>query len=142
VRKTIERILNARLADSLMFWAEDHKRLPLAQMAADLSGVTFHEKLGSMAEKTVRLRTISEPVAEAFGRGMGAMGTTKGIIYIDACKASQLLCKYRVVFFFASVEAQVFEEHEAAGGQIMGKFADTVPHTVLRKNNVHFGEQF
>ena len=67
VRHVIERILNARLSDSLMFWNDDHKRLPLEQMAAGLSGVTFHEQLGSMAEKTIRLRALSEPLAEAWG---------------------------------------------------------------------------
>jgi glycyl-tRNA synthetase beta chain len=66
VRKVIERILNARLADSLMFWNDDHKRLPLEQMTAELSGVTFHERLGSMADKTLRLRALSEPLAEAW----------------------------------------------------------------------------
>ncbi len=66
VRKVLERILNARLADSLLFWTEDHKRLPLEQMAKDLSGVVFHERIGSMADKTLRLRALSEPLAEAW----------------------------------------------------------------------------
>ncbi len=66
VRKVMERILNARLADSLLFWTEDHRRLPLQQMAETLTGVTFHERLGSMAEKTVRLRALAEPLAEAW----------------------------------------------------------------------------
>ena len=66
VRKVMERILDARLADSLLFWTEDHQRLPLQQMAEGLSGVTFHERLGSMAEKTVRLRALAEPLAEAW----------------------------------------------------------------------------
>ncbi len=67
VRAVIERILNARLADSLMFWGDDHKRLPLEQMARGLSGVTFHEKLGSMADKTQRLCALSEPLSQAWG---------------------------------------------------------------------------
>ena len=66
VRKVIERILNARLADSLMFWEGDHKRLPLERMAQDLAGVTFHEKLGSMADKSARLDTLSAALAEAW----------------------------------------------------------------------------
>jgi len=66
-RKNIERILNARLADSLLFWKEDHERLPLEKMAGALSGVTFHEKIGSMADKTLHLRALCEPLAEAWG---------------------------------------------------------------------------
>ncbi|MBI3320635.1 MAG: glycine--tRNA ligase subunit beta [Candidatus Omnitrophica bacterium] len=59
VQAVIERILNVRLADSLIFWNEDRKR-SLEQMVAALSGVTFHEQLGTMAEKTKRLETLSE----------------------------------------------------------------------------------
>jgi len=66
VRSTLERILNARLADSLLFWEADHKHLPLEQMGKNLSGIVFHERLGSMAEKTLRLRALCEPLAEAW----------------------------------------------------------------------------
>ncbi len=59
VRAVIERILNARLADSLLFWNEDRKR-PFEQMRVALSGVTFHEKLGTMADKTTRLEALAE----------------------------------------------------------------------------------
>ncbi len=65
VRKVIERILNARLADSLLFWAQDCKR-SINQMSQQLSGVTFHEKLGSMAEKSERLQALSEVLAQAW----------------------------------------------------------------------------
>lgn len=66
IRQVVERILNARLADSLMFWGDDHKRLPLEQMARRLSGVTFHEKLGSMADKTQRLCQLADPLSDAW----------------------------------------------------------------------------
>ena len=66
VRRVIERILNARLADSLMFLNEDRKRFPLDQMAQGLRGVTFHEKLGSMAQKTTRLEQLSQTIADAW----------------------------------------------------------------------------
>ena len=66
VRTIIERILNARLADSLLFLKKDRARLPLEKMGAALTGVTFHERLGSMAEKTQRMRAVAEPLAEAW----------------------------------------------------------------------------
>jgi len=66
VQAVIERILNARLADSLIFWNEDLKRLPLERLVADLSGVTFHEKLGSMAEKTKRLEALAQALIDAW----------------------------------------------------------------------------
>ena len=64
VRKVIERILNARLADSLMFWNEDQKKLPLERMVESLEGVTFHEQLGSMADKTRRLEALAATLAK------------------------------------------------------------------------------
>ncbi len=66
VRKVVERILNARLADSLMFWSGDHKQLPLANMASALSGVTFHEKLGSMWDKTGRVAGLTSALVDAW----------------------------------------------------------------------------
>jgi len=63
VRKVAERILNARLSDSLILLGEDRKQLPFAKMAKTLSQVAFHEGLGSMADKTERiskLRTVLE----------------------------------------------------------------------------------
>ncbi len=56
-----EQILNARLADSLRFW-EDDTRVPLH--TRDVRGVTFHERLGSMREKTARLLTMARALCE------------------------------------------------------------------------------
>ncbi len=62
VQRTFERILNARLTDSLFFWNQDHQRhLPLGK--GDLSGVAMHAKLGSMKEKTERLRVLGALIA-------------------------------------------------------------------------------
>jgi len=59
VRHVFEHILNARLADSLLFWRRDHEQLPLERMGRALTGVTFHERLGSMAEKADRLYKLA-----------------------------------------------------------------------------------
>lgn len=58
VKSVIERILNARLSDALLFWNED-RRQPLSTIADRLSGVTFHEKLGSMKDKADRLHRLT-----------------------------------------------------------------------------------
>ncbi len=66
VRQVYEHILNARLADSLLFWQQDHKQLPLDQLAQQLREVAFHQRLGSMAEKSARLEQLSQALAEAW----------------------------------------------------------------------------
>jgi len=58
VRHVYEHILNARLADSLLFWNQDQKR-SLEAMRQQLSHVTFYEDLGSMAEKADRMHQLA-----------------------------------------------------------------------------------
>jgi len=54
IRRGNEWVLKARLADASFFWNEDRKR-PLADRVADLSRITFHEKLGSNLARVDRL---------------------------------------------------------------------------------------
>jgi glycyl-tRNA synthetase beta chain len=62
VRAGNERVVRARLSDAAFFWAQDTKH-PLAAFARALDSVTFHAKLGSIGEKTQRLRTLAGEVA-------------------------------------------------------------------------------
>ena len=65
VREGYERVLSARLADGQFFYDQDRKK-KLEEYAKGLSGVGFHEKLGTMADKVSRVaelaRQISDPV--------------------------------------------------------------------------------
>ena len=60
------RVLSARLSDARHFWDNDRKT-PLAEMAAELSKVTFHEKLGSVADKVERVAALARELAPAVG---------------------------------------------------------------------------
>ena len=53
------RVLAARLADARFFWEQDLK-VPLADQAAKLSGIVFHEKLGTIANKVARVTKLAE----------------------------------------------------------------------------------
>jgi glycyl-tRNA synthetase beta chain len=53
------RVLAARLADARFFWEQDLK-VPLDAQAAKLGGIVFHEKLGTTAEKVVRVAKLAE----------------------------------------------------------------------------------
>lgn len=66
VRKVAERILNARLSDSFILLGEDRSRLPLGSMAKALSQLAFHEKLGSMADKTERITKLQTALEKAW----------------------------------------------------------------------------
>lgn len=56
------RVAAARLADARHFWDIDRAR-GLDAMAGELSKVTFHEKLGSVADKTERIAALARELA-------------------------------------------------------------------------------
>jgi len=62
VREGNERVVRPRLADAAFFWDQDRKR-PLAALAEALNSVTFHIKLGSLGDKTRRVRALAGEIA-------------------------------------------------------------------------------
>lgn len=59
-----EKVIAARLSDAKFFWDQDLKR-PLDEMAADLDGITFHEKLGSQKDRVERISELAFVIAGA-----------------------------------------------------------------------------
>jgi glycyl-tRNA synthetase beta chain len=75
------KVLAARLADARFFWEQDQKT-PLAVHAEKLARITFHEKLGTLADKVERVAKLarwlceegivtSSPFPSGEGSGMG-----------------------------------------------------------------------
>ena len=60
------RVLSARLSDARHFWDNDRKT-PLSEMAKELSKVTFHEKLGTVADKVERVAALARELAPVVG---------------------------------------------------------------------------
>jgi glycyl-tRNA synthetase beta chain len=58
-----ERVLAARLADARFFWEHDLK-VSLEDQAAKLSGIVFHEKLGTVADKVERVAKLARWLVE------------------------------------------------------------------------------
>ena len=67
-----ERVLAARLADARFFWEHDLK-IPLEQQSAKLSGIVFHEKLGTVADKVERVAKLARWLVVE-----GIVGTSDG----------------------------------------------------------------
>ncbi|HRD78173.1 MAG TPA: glycine--tRNA ligase subunit beta, partial [Hyphomicrobiaceae bacterium] len=59
-----EKVIRARLSDARFFWTQDLKR-PLDEMASDLAGITFHEKLGSQKDRVERISELAHEIAGA-----------------------------------------------------------------------------
>jgi glycyl-tRNA synthetase beta chain len=52
------KVLAARLSDARFFWEQDRKT-PLAEHAAKLDRITFHEKLGTLADRVDRIAKLA-----------------------------------------------------------------------------------
>jgi glycyl-tRNA synthetase len=63
VRAGNEAVLRARFEDAAFFFEAD-LRTPPEEMAAGLAKLTFEERLGSMADRAARIRSIAETIAE------------------------------------------------------------------------------
>jgi glycyl-tRNA synthetase beta chain len=56
------KVLAARLSDARFFWEQDRK-VPLSEHARKLERITFHEKLGTVADKVERVAKLAEWLA-------------------------------------------------------------------------------
>jgi glycyl-tRNA synthetase beta chain len=72
VREGNERVVRPRLSDAAFFWDQDRK-LSLEAHAARLGEVTFQTKLGSYAEKTARVRALTQTIAERISASRDAV---------------------------------------------------------------------
>lgn len=70
------KVLAARLSDARFFWEQDQKT-PLAEHANKLSRITFHEKLGTVADKVERVAKLARWLCE------------EGIVKADPALAEQ-----------------------------------------------------
>ena len=61
------RVLSARLDDARFFWDEDRKPGAFERWSEKLKGVTFHAKLGTMAERVERIAALAREIAPAVG---------------------------------------------------------------------------
>jgi glycyl-tRNA synthetase beta chain len=64
VREGNEKVLRARLSDAQFFWETDQK-LKLIDRIDRLDSVLFHQKLGSVLDKTKRLQSLAGVLAES-----------------------------------------------------------------------------
>ncbi|CAO3414447.1 glycine--tRNA ligase subunit beta [Azospirillum endophyticum] len=79
-----ERVLRARLSDAKFFWDQDRKTKLEARVPA-LEKITFHAKLGTVAEKVTRVQLLAAEIARAIGADS------------DAASRAALLCKADLV---------------------------------------------
>ncbi len=115
-----EKVIRARLSDAKFFWDQDLKR-PLDEMASQLSGITFHEKLGSQKDRVERIAELSYQIA-------GSVDANPE----DARRAAQL-CKADLV----SGMVGEFPELQGLMGRYYAEKAGTKPE-IARAIELHY----
>ncbi len=123
IRSGNERVLAARLADAKFFFDEDRKT-SLEERVKKLAGVTFHQKLGTMAEKVDRVRKLV---------GFIATELSQPADVVRACDRAAALCK-------ADLLTGVVGEFPELQGIMGGEYArqDGEPEAVAQA----IGEQY
>jgi glycyl-tRNA synthetase beta chain len=86
IRAGNERVLAARLADAKFFFDEDRKTR-LEERVKKLSGVTFHQKLGTMGQKEERLVKLVSILAPALKPGSASSD------FLNECRRAAHLSK-------------------------------------------------
>jgi glycyl-tRNA synthetase beta chain len=116
IREGNERVLAARLADARFFFDEDRK-VKLEERAKKLNGVTFHQKLGTMAQKQERVAKLATTLAQLAG--------LKDLM-VNACRRAGELCK-------ADLLTGIIGEFPALQGVMGGYYArlDGEDHDVV-----------
>ena len=65
-----ERVLQARLSDAKFFW-DKNKKQNLVKNVSKLNGITFYKDLGSLYDKTQRVRQLASLIADIIGSNKG-----------------------------------------------------------------------
>jgi len=92
------KVLAARLGDAKFFWENDLRVVDgrgeagLAEMAAPLDNVTFHNRLGSVADQVARMVELSEAIAPMIGAPLAEVGQAARIAKADL--ASEMVYEF------------------------------------------------
>ncbi len=81
-----ERVVRPRLADAAFFWDQD-RRTPLAARIADLDTVTFQARLGSLGDRSRRIRVLAIEVAGATGQSVAQAERAASLCKCDLLSA-------------------------------------------------------
>jgi len=122
VMANVDRIIEARFTDARFFYKEDTKT-PLQAKIPQLGKVSFHEKLGTVGERTHRLAALMRSIAHQAGLRIEG----------SDCERAAGLCK-------ADLVTQMVREFPSLQGVIGGKYAeaDGEPAEIARAIAEHY----
>ena len=124
VREGFERVLAARLADAEFFFKQD-TRTPLAAKTERLKGVMFQQKLGSMHDKTGRMKHLASYLASfvpAEGSSLDGPGLDR------ACELAKADLVTDMVFEYPELQGVIGRIYAATDGEAPGIPASIEEH--------------
>lgn len=87
-----DRVMRARLADAKFFYDEDLK-IPLAKRGAELDGIMFHKRLGSVGDKVRRLVTLVPLLGKKLGLSDAVIETARAGAELAKCDLVSLMVR-------------------------------------------------
>jgi glycyl-tRNA synthetase beta chain len=112
IRRGTQAVLRARLEDARFYWRNDMKNGLEAKVAA-LKGIVWHEKLGTVYDRTLRIVQTAEDLARALAPA--ARGTASRAAFLSkADLASEMVRSGKE---FATLQGIVGAEYAAASGE-------------------------
>lgn len=128
------RVLSARLNDARFFWEEDQK-VGFGPWQEKLSGVTFHAKLGTLAERVDRIAALAREIAPLVGADPDQAETAARLAKADL--ASGMVGEFpELQGVMGGYYARAFGEPDAVADAIRDHYkpqgpSDTVPTAPL-----------
>lgn len=112
IRRGTQAVLRARLEDARFYWRNDMKDGLEAKVAA-LKGIVWHEKLGTLHDRTLRIVQTAEDLARALSPA--ARGTASRAAFLSkADLASEMVRSGKE---FAALQGVIGAEYAAASGE-------------------------
>ncbi|MEI7438153.1 MAG: glycine--tRNA ligase subunit beta [Thermoleophilia bacterium] len=111
VRAGNERVLAGRLDDAVFSLAKDRAR-GIEAMAAELDRITYHQRLGTLADRTARLEALVVAVAD--GAGIEGDDRTHAL---EAARLAKADLASTMVGEFAELQGETGMEYARAAGQ-------------------------
>lgn len=102
------RVIKARLDDAVFFFKEDTKK-PLSEYVDNLKGMTFQKGMGSIYDKTQRIRELSKEIANELNITSETIDRTALLCKADLCTS--------LVFEFTELQGYIGSDYARVSGE-------------------------
>ncbi len=124
IRKGHERVLRSRFADAEFFWATDQKRR-LADYLPKLQAVTYESRLGSYADKVVRMAAIAKWLAQRlFEAGNHQADVAAAVRATELCKCDLVTEMVREFTELQGIVGGLYAQAQDEGEEIANAIYD------------------